>query len=402
MAERALDGLKVIECGNLAAAAYAAKLMADLGADVVKVEEPGRGDLARYRGPFAGGQPHPEKSGLYLYLNCNKQGITLNLRHPRGQELLRRLAADADVLFHNYPPREAAALGLTYENLSQANPGLVMASISPFGGSGPYQDYKAYEINTASAGGWTWINGWPGHPEMPPLKPFGLQTEYQAGLAAAVASMGAILWRLRSGRGQHIDVSAQETIASLLEMTFTFWPYMEIPAVRWGQRPIHPVDFFECRDGWIFVLCIEEHQWKSLVEMMGNPEWAGWEVFADRLQRAANYDALRPFLAEWVSQWTVDELYRAAQERRIPFAPASTMADLLNSEHLKARGFFVELAHPQAGTFKYPGAPYKLSETPWEIRSPAPTLGQHNESVFCDRLGLSREELRGLQAEGVV
>ncbi|MBI2913057.1 MAG: CoA transferase, partial [Chloroflexi bacterium] len=357
MAGQALEGLGVVECGGTLAAAYAGKLMADLGADVVKVEQPGSGDPARGMGPFPGNEPHPEKSGTFHYLNCNKQGITLNLHDPKGQELLYRLAADADVLVHAHPPAEAAALALDYQRLREVNPRLVMASISPFGQSGPYRDYKAYDITTASAGGWTWINGWPGHPEMPPLKTFGQQTEYQAGVNAAVATLGALFWRLRSGRGQHIEVSAQECITAMLEMTFTFWPYMQVPAVRWGQRPIHPIDFFQCKDGgWIFVLCIEEAQWKAFVELMGSPEWASWEVFADRFVRASNYDALRPFLADWVSEWNVTDLYRAAQEKRIPFAPASNLADLLDSPHLKARGFFVEVAHPQVGTCHYPGA----------------------------------------------
>jgi crotonobetainyl-CoA:carnitine CoA-transferase CaiB-like acyl-CoA transferase len=402
MAERALEGLRVVECGDRAAATYAGKLMADLGAEVVKIEEPGHGHSSRYRGPFPGGQPHPEKSGLFLYLNCNKQSVTLNLGEAKAQELLVRLAADADVLVHDYAPREAESRGLVYERLRQINPRLVMASISPFGQTGPYRDYKAYEITTASAGGWTWLSPGSGQPEMPPLKPFGLQTEYQAGLNAVVASMGALFWRLTSGRGQHIDVSAQECVTSILEFTYEFWPYMHMPAVRWGQPVIEPVDGFECQDGWIFVFCLEEAQWKSFVEMMGSPEWAGWEVFADRLVRATNYDVLRPFLAEWIREWKVDDLYRAAQEKRIPFAPVSTMGSLLESEHLKARGFFVEIAHPEAGSFKYPGAPYKLSETPWEIRSPAPTLGQHSEAILCRRLGVSRQELGSLREAGVV
>ncbi len=402
MPERALDGVTVIECGVAGASAYTGKLLADLGAAVIKVEEPG-GDPSRLLPPFPGGQPHPEKSGTYLYLNCNKRGVTLDLRHPRGRELLRRLAATADILVHDYPPAEAALRGLTYEALGRDNPALVMASISPFGQTGPYRDYRAYDLTIASAGGWAWINGWPGHPEMPPLKTYGRQTAYQAGVNAAVAAMGALFARLRSGRGQHIDVSAQECIAAILEMTYTFWPYMQMPAVRWGQRPIHPIDFFQCKDGgWMFVLCIEEHQWQALVALMETPEWTQWEVSANRFVRASNWDALRPFMAEWVSQWTADDLYRAAQAKRIPFAPASTLSDLLDSEHLKARGFFVEVRHPKAGTLRYPGAPYKFSETPWQIRIPAPTLGQHNQDVFGGQLGLSAAELKSMQEAGVI
>ena len=402
MPDRALEGVTAVECGVAGASAYAGKLLADLGAGVIKVEEPD-GDPSRLLPPFPGGQPHPEKSGTYLYLNCNKQGVTLDLCHPKGQQLLRRLVSSADILVHDYPPAEAALRGLDYASCAGGNPALVMASISPFGQTGPYRDYKAYDINVASAGGWAWINGWPGHPEMPPLKTYGRQTAYQAGVNAALAAMGALFARLRSGRGQHIDISAQECIAAILEMTFTIWPYMQTPAVRWGQRPIHPIDFFQCRDGgWVFALCVEEHQWQALVELMGNPEWTQWEVAANRFVRASNWDALRPFMEEWVSQWTADDLYRAAQAKRIPFAPASSLSDLLDSEHLKARGFFVEVRHPESGALKYPGAPYKLSGTPWSIRRPAPTLGQHNQDVFGKRLGIGAAELKSLREAGVI
>ncbi len=402
MAERALEGLTVVEAGGAGAAAYSAKLMADLGADVIKIEPPA-GDPARSLGPFPGGRPHLEKSGTFLYFNCNKQGVTLDLTQAKGRDILERLLKQVDVFVHDFPPLQLSALGLDHDRLRSLNPNAVMTCISPFGETGPYRDYKAYDITTLSAGGWMWLNGWPGHPEMPPLRPFGDQGALQAGVNAAVATMGALFSRGRTGKGQHVEVSAQECITAILEMTFAMWSYLEIPVVRWGQRPIQPIDFFQCKDGgWIFTLCIEEHQWQALVELMETPEWTQWDVAANRFIRAASWDALRPFMEEWVSQWNTDDLYRAAQAKRVPFAPASTLSDLVNSEHLKARGFFVNIAYPQAGTITQPGAPYKLSQTPWEIRSPAPTLGQHNEAVFGGRLGLSSSEMAALQAEGII
>lgn len=398
---RALEGLQVVELGRRFAASYATKLMADLGATVVKVEPPG-GDPVRGLPPFAGGQPHPEKSGTFLYLNCNKQGVTLDTTNPRGRQVLDRLLARADILVHDYEPDDATAAGISWDRVHSVNPKLIMTSITPFGLSGPYRDFKAYDLTLASAGGWTTVNGMPGDPSMPPLRAFGHQTAFQAGANAALATMGATVWRLKSGEGQHIEVSAQECISSILELTYVMWPYMGLEVVRYGQRPLHPIDFFECKDGWIFVLCLEEKQWRSFVRMMGNPEWAEWEVFANGFVRASNWDALKPFIAEWVADWTVDDLYRAAQEKRIPFAPVSTMADLLDSPHLKARGFFAEIAHPEAGTATYPGAPYKLMKTPWEIRSPAPTLGQHNQVVLGEQLGVGPDELKALQAAGVI
>ncbi len=401
MAEHALAGLRVIECGGMVSAAYAAKLMADLGAEVVKVEPPGSGDPARQRGPFPGNVPHPERSGLFLYLNTNKHGITLDLKQPRGRDLLAALAREADVLIHNVPPAEMVAVGLDFDALSVRNPGLVMVSITPFGLSGPHRDYQATDLTLWNAGGLAYLNGSPGAEDMPPLKPFGQQSEFQGGLNAAVACMGALFARLRSGRGQHIAISIQECVAAIMELAFEFWPYMGLTASRLGHKPIQPVDFLECRDGWIFLCCVEEHQWQTWVELMGSPEWAGMELFENRLSRAANWDALKLFLQEWTRERSVDDLYRAGQARRVPLAPVSTMADLLHSEQLKSRGFFAVVDHPQAGRFAYPGAPCQLSVTPWAIRRPAPLLGQDNREIYA-RIGIGDEEIAALQAAGVI
>jgi crotonobetainyl-CoA:carnitine CoA-transferase CaiB-like acyl-CoA transferase len=400
MSERALEGITVVECGITGAAAYAAKLLADLGADVIKVEAP-EGDPARALGPFPKGERDPEASATFLYLNANKRGVTLDLSQAKGRAVLDRLLAKADVFVHDFQPAQAEALGLTWERVHGLSGTLIMTSIFPFGADGPHAGFESTDLTLLSAGGWTWLNGWPGHPEMPPLKPYGFQAAYQGGVNGALSTMGALYARQRGmASGQHIELSVQACIASILEMTLPTWSYMEIPAVRWGQRPIHPIDMFECKDGeWIFVLCIEEHQWQALVGLMETPEWTTWEVAANRFVRGSNWDALRPFMQEWVSQWNAEDLYRAAQEKRVPFAPVSTMGSLLQSEHLNARGFFVEIDHPVAGAYRYAGAPYKLGETPWEIRRPAPTLGQHNAEVFAEA-GVTESDPAALQAEG--
>ena len=187
----ALDGLRVLEVGDLVSAAYATKLLADLGADVVKVEAR-RGDLARGRGPFPRNTPHPDASGLFLYLNANKRGITLDLTHPRGQAALEALAGRTDLLVHNVHPTLMAAHGLDYERLAAANPRLVMTSIAPFGLSGPHASYRGPDVVTWSAGGVSTLNGLPGEPDLPPLKAFGDQSGFQAALNAAVGSLGAL------------------------------------------------------------------------------------------------------------------------------------------------------------------------------------------------------------------
>jgi crotonobetainyl-CoA:carnitine CoA-transferase CaiB-like acyl-CoA transferase len=399
----ALASLKIVEIGELASAPYAAKLMADMGAEVIKIERPRAGDRARTRGPFPGGTPHPEKSGLFLYLNANKLGVTLDIARPEGFAILERLVADADVLIHNVAPPEMDRAGLTFDRLHEVNPRLVMTSITPFGVTGPWRALRAEDLTVWSAGGVCVLNGaGPDHPELPPLNTFGNQAGFQGGVHGAVATMGAVMAQLRDGEGQHVDVSCQESIASQLELTFEYWPYMKLIPTRLGKKPIQPLEAMQCKDGWIYVCCVEEHQWKAFVDVMGNPEWASEEIFGDRLKRGENWEALKIFLEEWVSQQTVLDLYEKAQARRVPFAPVSTMGDLLDSAHLKARGFFVEIAQPVAGRHKYPGAPLKYGATPWAIRIPAPTLGQHNREIFGGRLGLGDARLAELQRMGVI
>jgi crotonobetainyl-CoA:carnitine CoA-transferase CaiB-like acyl-CoA transferase len=393
---RALEGIRVLEVGHLVGAAYATKLLADLGADVVKIEPPRTGDAARARGPFPRGEPHPERSGLFLYLNTNKRGVTLDLTRPAGRAAFDRLVADADLLVHNVHPTDMPAHGLDYDRLSALNPRLVMTSIAPFGLTGPLASYRATDLVLWNAGGVATLNGDPAHPELPPLKAFGDQAGFQAGLHAAIPSLAALFARLTTGHGDHVEVSTQEALASILELTFEFWPYCGLIASRLGAKPIQPLCFMECRDGWVFICCVEEHQWRRFVEIMGSPEWADMEIFENRLARGANFDALQALLQEWCAEQSVYDLYEKAQSKRVPFAPVSTMGDLLASEHLRARGFFATIDQPHAGPVTMPGAPYRFSATPWEIRRPAPALGQHNREVLeplgIDVAALAAEE----------
>jgi crotonobetainyl-CoA:carnitine CoA-transferase CaiB-like acyl-CoA transferase len=380
----ALDGIRVLDVGGeLVGAAYASKLLADLGADVVKIE-PLAGDPTRRRGPFAGGAPHPERSGLFLYLNANKRGVALDLEDSRGRDAFDRLVAGADLLVHDVHPTDMPARGLEWARLHALNPALVMTSIAPFGVTGPRAHWRATDLVSCCAGGLATLNGDPAEPDLPPLRAFGSQAGFQAGLNAAIPSLAALFARLASGRGEHIEVSVQESIAAILELTFEYWPYCGLVASRLGAKPIQPLCFMECRDGWIFVCCVEEHQWREFVAIMGSPEWAGLELFENRLTRGKNFDALQALLQDWCREQSVHELYEKAQSRRVPFAPVSTMGDLVDSPHLKARGFFATVAHPAAGDVSMPGAPYHLSATPWALRRPAPALGQHTAEVLSE------------------
>ena len=400
----ALEGIRVVECGDFVAPSYATKQLADLGAEVVKIEHPRGGDTARRRGPFAGGVENPdaEASGLFIYLNTNKRGIAVDLECAPGREILARLSEQADLVLHDVAPAGIKSRGLDADALRARNPRLVVTSISPFGLDGPNRDLRAHDLNLWCAGGLATLNGGgPGSDDLPPLKAFGQQAGFQAGLNAAVASLAALYEGLASGEGQLVEISAQECITSILEMTYEFFPYMGLVASRLGQKPIQPLDFLECKDGWIFICCVEEHQWQRFIEMIGSPEWASMELFENRMTRAANWDALQIFLNQVTAEYTVAELYHAAQKRRIPFAPVSTMGDLLSSEHLKTRGFFATIPDPDGQPVTMPGAPYRHSATPWRIRRRAPRLGEHTDEVLSE-IGYAADDIRRLRTEGVI
>jgi crotonobetainyl-CoA:carnitine CoA-transferase CaiB-like acyl-CoA transferase len=382
---KAVQGLRVIEYGEGVPAAFAAKVLADLGADVVKVEPPG-GDSLRRRGPFRGDEPNPEASGAFLYLNANKRGVTLDLARAEDREAFGALLAGADVLVHNVPPSRRAALGLASDALTRKYPALVVTAISRFGDSGPHADYHAHELTMANASGWAFLSpGASPHPELPPLKTFGSQHEMQGGLHASLTTMAALLVKRKTGKGQAIEVSQQECISAMLEMNFMHWTYSGRETSRCGARLLGPWFILDCADGQCFLVCVEEHQWQALVDFMGNPEWAKEEIFKDRLARGANMDALFALMGEWASTWKVQDLFREGQKRRIPFAAVNRMGEVFGDEHLKSRGFFVDVVHPVAGSFRMPGVPFQSGAGRYVLRRAAPRLGEHNGEILSAR-----------------
>ena len=397
-----LQGLKIIECGEMVSAAYAAKLMADLGAEVIKVEPPGIGDRARRRGPFPLDTPcDSELSGLFTYLNANKLGISLELHHAKGREIFRQLLKDADVLIHNFPISLCESLDLTYPALALHNARLIVTQITTFGASGPHSRFLATDLVSMAAGGWAYLSpGGLADPSQPPLKAFGEQAEFQGGVHAAVATMGALFARRRLGRGQLVDVSVQECIAAALELALVKYTYRDEISRRYGTfTPV--MTLMRCKDGPIFVMILEDEQWRHLCNLIGNPEWTNWEIFRNREGRSANLDLLRDNLEEWLKQHTVASVFKLAGEAKLPFAPVSTMAEILELDHLKQRNFFRLLNHPAAGMVACPGPPYKLEAPDWQLRCGAPLLGQHNEEIYS-RLGVSRRDLGGLRTAGVI
>ncbi len=401
MTDSIFGELRVIELAESVPGPYCAKILADLGADVIKIERPGEGDPSRRIGPFPGDEPHAEKSGLYLYVNNNKRGVTLNLETSRGREVFLRLIEEADVLIEDLPLGALGKLKLGYDDLSAVNPGLVVTSITPFGQEGPYRDYKAYHLNVFHGGGQGYMlpNG---IPEKPPVKGGGVIGYYDVGLNAAIGTVGALMARFTTGAGQHVDISMQETTMALERVEIA--GYVNGGEVTHRVRPHRMVGgLLPCKDGHVVMIAPQQHQWEGFVKFLGDPEWAQDEKCADESARADNaQDFINPILEESVKDLTKEEIYRGAQANSCPVGAVYSSAEVMSDPQIVSRGFFQEVEHPEAGTLKHPTTPYQHSAAPWRDYRPAPTLGQHNEEIFGERLGYSEEELEELKKEGII
>ena len=396
-----LSGLRVLEMGSMLSAPYCGKLLADAGARVVKLEPPEVGEAARRYGPWPDDIPHPERSGLFLYLNANKQGITANLETPTGRSIMRRLVETSDVVVHNVPPADMERLGLDYDALAAESPNLVMASISPWGLSGPWRDYKAYDINLAAAGG---ICEGLGEADREPLT-FGTpEVGYFAGMAAASAIVMALLGRDTHG-GQHIDIAEAETMAGLYNGPEALMAVYEWRVTR--RTGHHALDFpypnciLRCKDGHIFVGSPEGRQWGRLLQIMGNPEWSQEQRLRNRTTMNNLYaDEVDGYVEEWLADYTKAELLEIALEHRIPLAPVRTYDEVRADPSLA--DLFVVVERDDTGPVAYPGVPYRLGDAGVAPHSPAPTLGQHNRDVLCDELGYTGAELVKLYQTGII
>ena len=403
MTDKMLSSVKALECCHLVAGPYCSKLLVDLGAEVVKIEQPGAADPARQRGPFLNDIPHPERSGLFLYLNTNKLGITLNLEDHKGKDIFLKLVESVDILIEDQRPGFWGGLGLGYEQLKKVNGSLVMTSITPFGQTGPYHSFKCYPINLFHAGGEGYLTpGWGGYdPDRPPLRAGRYVGEYESGLSAAVATLGAFYWQQVTGKGQHVDVSQQQSLMALNPGEIRYYPNLGAVASR-ATRTLSFGGILPCKDGYVELSIYEEHQWQALLKLMGEPEWAKQDKFKDRLSRTQNNAELNFLLAGWFKQHTKEELYQQGQALGVPIAPYNNTREVVASPQLAHRAFFVEIEHSETGRVRYPSAPYQFSRTPWRAERPAPLLGQHNGEIYGKRLGFSRQQIVKLRHAGVI
>ncbi len=405
MSERALTGTKIVEFASFVSGPYCSKLLADLGAEVIKIEEPGAGDEARRRGPFPGNIPDPEKSAIFLYLNTNKKGITLNVNTPTGKKIFRGLVRSTDILIEDKPPKLMKELGFDYESLKEINPRLIMTSITPFGQTGPYRDYKAYHLNVYHGSGLGYQT--PNEVsslEREPLKGGGFAGDYVCGLYAALATLAALYARGETGLGQHVDSSKQEALINIQRVQVVAYPNDKVNPRRMTQSSGSSGmgGTMRCKDGYVTATLAEDHQWRSFCELLGHPEWWENEKLRDSFTRGEAYAEIAHVVSEWMLSRTKEEIYHQAQAKSCPIAPFLSPEEIMNDRQLKARGFFVEIDHPKAGRIRYPSAPYQFSRTPWLVARPAPLLGEHNEEVYSKLLGYTKAELVKLREAGII
>ena len=407
MAQMALSDITVLDFTHWIAGPYCSKLLADYGADVVKVERPGIGDAARAMGPFPNDEPHPEKSGTFLHLNTNKRSITLDLKTDGGRRAALALAARADVAIESFRPGTMERFGLGFEALSAANPALVMTSISNFGQTGPYRDWRGSEIIFYGMGGELYSTG---VREREPVKLGGTVGLYQAGAVAAYATLGAIFAARDEGAGQRVDVSLMETQAGSIDRRMSMLLAYQYNGDVSGRVPMgsasgsggYPSGTYPCADGY-FQVTGGNNYFDRARDMLGNPpELAGDEWLTPEAQMddemAGLFDAV---FYPWLLDRTKREIWETAQRSKVLSGPLNTMEDLNRDPVFRERGAFERVDHPIAGELTYPGRPFIMGATPWAIRRPAPTLGQHTDEILSE-IGATAEEIEDLRARGAV
>lgn len=397
--DQALTDLTVLDLGDGIAPAYCARLLGAYGAEVIKVEPPGRGDSTRARGPFPDGEPHPERSGLYLYLNTNKHGLALDLTTAAGRDLLLALVRDADAVIEGYPPGYLAGIGLGYEAMAAVNPRIVVTSITGFGQTGPYAGYRATEIVTAATSGQLYIQGDRGRE---PLKTGGTPFEYAAGIHAVIGTLTALWARELIGRGQQVDVSAQEAAAHFLQQSTTWYSYLGAVQTRIGSRmPFgHPFTILPCQDGYIAATVLP--QWIDTIGLLiEQPDLARDPRFLTPQDCIEYADDLDDIMMRWTMQHTRQEIVERAQALRMAFDHVYTTEELLADPQFRHRGHFVAVEHAEAGVIAFPGAPFIMGDSPFVLTA-APRLGQHSEALLAGRLGLDAGAIARLRAEGVI
>ena len=389
-----LQGVKVLELAQIMAGPTCGMMLADLGADVIKVERvPGGDDTRRMDRPEVNGE-----SASFMAMNRNKRGIALNLKLPAAQDALKRMAAEADVVTENYRKGTMEKLGVGYEDLRRVNPGIIYCSISGYGRTGPYADKGGFDLIAQGASGLMAVTGEPGRA---PVKSGGPVCDINAGLLGALGVVSAYVHRLKTGEGQLVDTSLFEAgIQQMYWQAAIYFATGESPGPTGSAHILSaPYQAFRAADGWLTIGGANQANWERLIGVLKAPELLKDARFASNAERMKNLGALTAALEPHISKWRVAELLAALDKAGVPCGPINSIADMAADPHTRAREMVVELQHPRAGRTRALGLPIKLSRTPGKVSRPSPLMGQHTREVLAE-FGFSKEEIEALVRSG--
>jgi formyl-CoA transferase len=405
-----LTGLVVLDLTRFLAGPYSTLLLGGLGAEVIKIEPPDGGEFARYRPPFAG----PKGAGLtrqseddmglsMLHRSRNKKSITLNLRHPEGKDLFLQLCTKADVVVENYAPGTLERMGLGFSVLQLHNPRLILCSISGFGQHGPHREWRAYDPIIQAASGITSVTG---YPDRPPVRCGAAVSDTTAPLVAVIGILSALQLRERTGQGEWVDISMQDSSFFLLAELLEFLAAGEVPERRGnGHVGGAPFNVYRATDGYVSICALTQTEWQKLLVAIGREDLAQDPRFASILKRREHREDVDAVVQQWIGQRTVAEAVQHLQKHQIPAGPVLSPSELLEDEHLTARGMVVDLVHPTHGpmpSVKGIGMPIKFLQHPVAFDQPAPALGAHNAEIYGRLLGLDDARLQTLKEQGVI
>lgn len=396
--EMALSGIKVLDLGQIYNGSYCSLLLAFLGAEVIKLEPPTGENLRRRT------EGQEIDSFAFNLLNLNKKGITLNLKHPKGKEIFREIVKKMDILIENFAAGVMDKLGLGYEILKEINPRLIYASGKGFGSTGPYSNFLAMDLTVQAMSGLMSITGFP---DGPPTKCGPAIADFIGGVTLLSGILAALYQRERTQKGQYVECSMQEavlpTLASQIEGYFRLkGEAPERTGNRHGGLSVCPYNVYEAKDGYVAIICVNNNHWHSLCKIMGREEWIFDERFSTNLKRCALIDYIDEEINKWTKTKTRWDIHKILSDARVPCAPVLKLAEVLNDPHLVERGMLQEIDHPQKGKVKVFANPIRLSENRNLNLIPAPLLGQDNEIVYQELLGLSKEELLKLKEQNII
>ena len=391
-----LKDIKVLDFTRVIAGTFCTMYLADLGADVFKVELPGIGEVMRVQPPVKNGE-----SGFFATLNRGKKSISLNLKNEKAREVIYKMVENVDVVVENFKPGVMAKLGFDYEKFKKINPKIIYGSISGYGQTGPLSDLPSYDLCIQAMCGLMSMNG---YPDKPPLRIGNSITDYMSGVLMVVAILGALRHRDKTNKGQYIDIAMYDAGMTMLENSISRYDLTgEIGGLIGSHHPsAAPHNVYKTLDGFVTIIVIEDNSWKKLARIIGRPELADDPEYSTIVKRLEKVEKVDEIVESWSKTKTGAEIMTIFKEEGLACGTVHNVAEVSKAEHSNARRMLVEVQQPQMGPVKIPGCPINFSETPVEIKKPAPLVGEHTKEIICDFLGYSNEEYQKFIDEGII